>query len=87
MVTFVKKKLDFFYFTVTEILRETNFRESRSYKNVDFAIFKALNFVHLAISSLQKMQKIINFKFRANKFVRMVDFETLEWPILISRKI
>ena len=43
-------------FSVTQILREINFGESRSSK---IAIFGALNFVDLVNISLQKVQKVM----------------------------
>ena len=39
----------------TQILRENNFRESRSYKTVFFDIFRALNFINLVSFSFQKV--------------------------------
>ena len=49
-------------FSVIQILREINFRESRSSKITGFAIFGALNFVNLVTVSLQKVQKFIKVK-------------------------
>ena len=45
-------------FSVTQILREINFGESRSAETAIFAIFGALNSVDLVNSSFQKVQKI-----------------------------
>ena len=39
-------------FSVTQILRVTNFGESGSFKNAIFAILGTLNFVHLVDFSL-----------------------------------
>jgi len=61
------------------ILREINFGESSCTKN---AILRTINFVNLVNISLQKVEK-----FRASKRVKMADFVTQDWPILISRKI
>ena len=44
-------------FSITQILREINFGESRGSKNAIFAIFAAMNLVDLVIFSLQKVQK------------------------------
>jgi len=43
-------------FSVTQILCEINFNDSRSSKIAIFAISEALNFVHLVNLSLQKVQ-------------------------------
>ena len=50
---------NFLDFSVTQILREINFGKSRSSKTAIFAILRALNFVNLEDSSLQKVQKFI----------------------------
>ena len=47
------------YFSVTQILREINFGESRSSKTAGFAIVWALNMIYLADFSLQKVQKFM----------------------------
>ena len=44
-------------FSITQILREINFGESRSAKSAVFAILGAMNFVHLV-----KVQKFIETK-------------------------
>ena len=49
-------------FSVTQILREINFGESRSSKTAVFAIFGALNLVNLVNFSLQKVQQYIKVK-------------------------
>ena len=46
-------------FSITQILREINFEESGSAKNAVFAILGAVNFVHLVIISLLKVQKLL----------------------------
>ena len=46
----------FHNFSVTQILREFNFGESRIAKSAVFAIFRALNFVHLVNFRLQKVK-------------------------------
>ena len=50
---------DFQDFSVIQILRETNFRESKSLKTAVFAIFEALYFGNLGNFSLQKVHKFI----------------------------
>ena len=49
-------------FSVNQILREINFRESSSFKTTFFVVLGALNFVNLVNFSLTKVQKFINFK-------------------------
>ena len=44
-------------FSVTQILREIIFEESRSCKTAGFAILEALNFIDLVNFGLQKVQK------------------------------
>ena len=51
--------------SVIQILRETNFEESRSCKSGNFAILGALNFVNLVNFSLQKVQKLIKNKIQS----------------------
>ena len=65
-------------FSVTQILREINFEESRSYKSAVFAIIEALNFVNLVNYSLQMVQKLQKSKFRVCKCVKMPDFAFCE---------
>ena len=52
-----------------------------------FAILEALNFANLVFFSLQKVQNSLELIFRASKCVKMADFDTLDEPTLISRKI
>ena len=61
--------------SVIQILRETNFEESRSCKSGNFAILGALNFVNLVNFSLQKVQKFI-------KSQNSEPLNVLEWQIL-----
>ena len=49
-------------FPVSLILREIIFGEFRSSEIAIFAILGALNFVHLVIFSLQKVQKFIKIQ-------------------------
>ena len=53
-------------FSITQILREINFEDSRSGKTAFFAFLGAtnhiINFVNLVNFSLQKMQKLIKIK-------------------------
>ena len=46
----------FYYFSITQNLREINFEDSRSAKS---AVLGAVNLVHLVNFSLQKVQKFI----------------------------
>ena len=46
-------------FSVIQILREISFGESRSSETAVLTMFSALNFVHLVIFSLQKVQNLI----------------------------
>ena len=52
-------------FSITQILREINFEDSRSAKTAIFAILEALNFVFLTDFSLQKVQKSIQIKIQS----------------------
>ena len=52
-------------FSITQILREINFAESRSAKNVIFTILGALNSVDLMNFSFQKVQKCIKVKIQS----------------------
>ena len=49
-------------FSVTQILREINFGESRTSKMAVFAILGALNFVDLEKLGIQKVQKFVKIK-------------------------
>ena len=49
-------------FSVTQILREINFGESRSSKTAVFAIFGPLTVGHSVNFSLQKVKKLIKVK-------------------------
>ena len=61
-------------FSVIQILREVNFEESRSSKTAFFA-----NNMSIQPSVNTKIHSLQNFK--------MADFESLDLPTLISRKI
>ena len=52
----------FWDFSITQILREINFVESRSSKMLLFAILGALSFVNLENFSLQKVKNFMKFK-------------------------
>ena len=52
-------------FSVTQILREINFGESKSSKTAVFVIFWALKMIYLADFSLQKVQKFIMIKIQS----------------------
>ena len=72
-------------FSITQILRETNFWDSRNAKTAVFAILRAVMFVHMKNFSLQKLQKSYKSKFSAPKCVKIADFALLESLKLISR--
>ena len=50
---------EFLEFSVTQILRESDFAEFRSFKTAVFAILGAMYLVNLVYLSLKKMQKFI----------------------------
>ena len=77
----------FQYFSITQILRQINFWDTRSSKTASFAILGAVNFVHLVNISLQKVQKFIKSKFTASKCDKMADFALQEFSKWISCKI
>ena len=52
-------------FSVTQILREINFGESRCSKTAAFSILVALNIVTLVNFSLQKVGKFIKIKIQS----------------------
>ena len=64
-------------FSITQILREINSRNSRRTKSVIFAILEALNF---------DFQEFLYF-LKAENYQKMADFEVLDLQKLISRKI
>ena len=70
---------------LSQILREIRFGE---FGRAFFAVFGPLNFVNLLKYSLQKVQKFIkNQNPEALNVSKLADFETLNSPTLISRKI
>ena len=52
-------------FHVIQILREINFRDSRSAKSVILTHLEAVNFVNLVGFSLQKVQKLIKIQIQS----------------------
>ena len=62
-------------FSITQILREINFAESRSPKSAIFAILGPLNFVDLVNFSLQKVPDI-------HKHQDSEPLNVLKWQIL-----
>ena len=54
-------------FSITKILREFNFGETRGSKNAILAILGALEFVNLVKITLQKVQKFIKIKIQGLK--------------------
>ena len=77
----------FLNFSVTQILREFIFGESRSSKTASFAILGALKFVDLVNFSLQKVQKFIKIKYSEPFNLLKWQILRLDSPILISCKI
>ena len=73
--------------SITQILREIIFGETRSPETAFFTILGALNFVDLVNFSLQKVQTFIKLNFRASECAKMANFALLELPKMISRKI
>ena len=67
MITLAPIFEDFQDFSVIQILRETNFRESKSLKTPVLAIFGARNFGNLGSFSLQKVYKFIKIKIQSLK--------------------
>ena len=56
---------NFLDFSITQILREINFVNSKSAKTAVFCHFRGCDFVHLVIFSLQKVQKCIEVKIQS----------------------
>ena len=52
-------------FPVIQILREINFRQTRSCKTAVFVIFKAVNYADLVNSNLQNMQKVTKIQIQS----------------------
>jgi len=50
---------NFHSFSITQILREINFGDSRSAKSAVFVILESVNFLYLVNFCLQKVQKFI----------------------------
>ena len=73
--------------SITKILREIDFGDSKSAKTAVFAILGALNFVHLVNISLSKVQKFMKIKIQNLLMCKKADFALLETPKLISLKI
>ena len=77
----------FHNFSITQILREINFGDSRSAKSAVFVILESefSSFGQFQPSKNAKIHK--DSKFRTSKFAKMAHFALLESPKLISRKI
>ena len=58
---------NFLDFSITQILREINFVNSKSAKTAVFCHFRGCDFVHLVNLSLKKVQESINFKIQSLK--------------------
>ena len=52
-------------FSITQILREITFRESRGSKTVVFAVYGAVNSANLVNSNLLEVQKLIKIKIQS----------------------
>ena len=75
-------------FSITQILREINFEDSRMAKTAIFAILRAVNFVQMVNFSLKKSTKIHkNQNSESLNVVKMADFVLQKSSKLISRKI
>ena len=66
----------FHAFSVTQILREINFEESRSFKSAVFAILGSIKIVNLLNFNLLKVQKFIQ------KNQNSESLNVLKWQIL-----
>ena len=75
-------------FSVTKILREINFRDSKSPKTAVSCHFRSCEFCTFGEFQPSKSEEIHKkSKFRASKCVKTADFALLESLKLISRKI
>ena len=70
--------VDFFFFFAIVILRQINFRESRSSKTAVLAILRTLNFITLVNFCIQNLQKYI-------KSPNSEPVNVLQWQILILK--
>ena len=83
----------FYDFSVTQILREINFGETRSSKNAVYAILGALEFANLAILRAHIFAYLVNFSLQKSAKIQEIQnsehLNLINWltPILISRKI
>ena len=72
-------------FSITQILREMNFRDSRSAKTANLTFLKTLHFdtfLHFYRGEFEKNPTLEHLK-----TAKMAFFETLKWPNMISCKI
>ena len=77
-------------FYVTQILREISFWGYRNSKNAVFGALFVCTYIFCSFGKYQppKSEKIHEKSiFRASQCVKMADFQTQDWPTLISRKI
>ena len=74
-------------FSITQILREIKFEDSRSAKSTIFTHLEALNFDFMHFCTLRSMKLTKNSKFRVSKIEEMAFLELLDSTKLISRKI
>jgi len=71
-------------FSITQILREINFRDFRNAKSAILPHLEALDFDFYAFLKVE-LTKLA--KFGALKMAKTSVFEPLDWPKLISRNI
>ena len=74
-------------FSITQILREIKIEDSRSAKSAIFINLEALNFDFHAFLHFLKYEIDQKFKIQSLKNCKNGNFEHLECPKLISRKI
>ena len=81
--------LKFLNFSITQILCEINFGQSRSAKSAILAHLKALNFDFYEFLYFLKAEVYLNYltKFRTPKMAKMAFLGLLDPQKLISRKI
>ena len=70
----------FYHFSITEILREIKFGDSRSAKSAILTHSDALNYVFLVNLAFQKLQKCIKIKIQSPKICLFADLALLESP-------
>ena len=74
-------------FSITQILREINFGDSKSAKSAILTHLEALNYDFIEFLHFWEAEIDQNNKFRAPKIAKKGSFKTYRIPKLISRKI